>query len=91
MNGKGSLWILFVLSLLFLNCSKEHKNSAPEPAQSESAPPAGQPASIEGTGTLTGKIIFKGAYNPGALSVGKDREVCGTSKSDPALDRKSVV
>ncbi|MDH3444220.1 MAG: carboxypeptidase regulatory-like domain-containing protein, partial [Deltaproteobacteria bacterium] len=87
MNKKSSLWALILIGALLSSCSKEQEKPAMEhaPASRESTPQSLKPGSMTGTGTVTGKIAFKGNYNPGAFSIGKDREVCGTSKSEPAL------
>ena len=77
-----NLPVCFAL-LLVVGCSKEPEqksSTAKKPAQSVTAPSAAQ-----GKGTITGKVIFKGSYSPGKLSVGKDREVCGDGKPDPSL------
>ena len=34
---------------------------------------------------ITGKVIFKGTHAAGKVAMGKDKEVCGDSKLDPAL------
>jgi plastocyanin len=76
---------------IMIGCSKE-KESTPAvtkdaaQAKSESSAPstAAQPAA-QGKGTIAGKVVFKGKYSPGKLPVGKDREVCGDAKPDPAL------
>ena len=86
------------VSLLVLvgGCSKEEKgapvqeSAAPKQetaaAPAETAAPSAAPAATgQGTGTIAGKIVFKGTHKAGALSVGKDKEVCGTSKEDPSV------
>ena len=85
-------WATVMLALVpFLNgCSKEQEKSAPATenaaAKPESPPsPASAPAAAKGTGAIAGRIVYKGTYKPDTLPVGRDKEVCGNSKTDPTL------
>jgi plastocyanin len=85
----AAIAILFILNLA--GCSKEEDRSntprKPTETKTEPAAPAANPsvAAVQGKGTIAGRVIFKGNYKPGKLSIGKDREVCGDAKQDPAL------
>lgn len=69
-------------------CSKDQETPAiakeDTAAKSESAAP-GAPAPAQGNGTIAGKVVFKGQHTPAKLSIGRDKEVCGDAKTDPAL------
>jgi plastocyanin len=87
--------LLAVFVILSAGCSKEESRAPAQPSE----PPIGAPASPNasamptpnnstpgrGVGTITGKVVFKGAHASGKVSVGKDKEVCGDSKLDPVL------
>ena len=87
MKTRGYLLALSIVGALLGSCSKEQEKPAAETssAKSEPAAPPAQPDSTQGKGTISGKIIFTGSYKPGILTIGKDKEVCGASKTDPAL------
>jgi plastocyanin len=87
MKTIGCSLVFFSIGLLLAGCSKEQEKPAVETssAKSEPAAPPAQSDSTQGKGTISGKIILKGSYKPGILTVGKDKEVCGASKTDPAL------
>jgi plastocyanin len=76
----------FAVGLLFAaGCSKEPEQKTaqkPEPAveNSKSAPVASS-----GSGTISGKVVFKGSHSASKLAVGKDKEVCGDAKQDPSV------
>jgi plastocyanin len=87
MKTRGYLLALSIAGLLLASCSKEQEKPAAETssARSEPAAPPAQSDSTQGKGTISGKVIVKGFFKPGILTVGKDKEVCGASKTDPAL------
>ncbi len=73
-------------ALLFaVGCSKEAEQQAAqnkEPAVEKSKT---APVTSSGSGTISGKVVFKGAHSVGKLAVGKDKEVCGDSKQDSSV------
>lgn len=83
---------LFVALPIAMSCSKEQESTPPasrEISQTKSEPSASSTlaprAAGQDKGTIAGKVVFKGKYSPGKLPVGKDKEVCGEAKPDPAL------
>ncbi len=83
--------LFFALLVLLAGCSKEESRA---PAKPSEPPPAAAPVPAptaknsspgDGVGTITGKVVFKGTHVPGKVAIGKDKEVCGDSKLDPAL------
>jgi plastocyanin len=71
--------------VLLFACSKESeqktaRNKEPAVEKSNTAP-----VTTLGSGTISGKVVFKGAHSVGKLAVGKDKEVCGDSKQDPSV------
>lgn len=91
MTMRSLWWIFILIAPLFVGCSKKDEPPAPveKPSSvvSESGPKdqEGAPSAGQGRGTVSGKIIYKGSASVPKLSVGKDQEVCGTSKLDPTL------
>jgi plastocyanin len=87
MKRKGCFLTLFIMGALLASCSKEQEKPAAETSSAKSEPtaPPAQSASTQEKSTISGKIIFKGSYKPRVLTIGKDKEVCGASKTDPAL------
>jgi plastocyanin len=90
--------LLPVFLVLSVGCSKEEsrepvKSAEPQPAAPAAAPSPSAPATPapnsstpgQGVGAITGKVVFKGPHAPGKVAIGKDKEVCGDSKLDPAL------
>jgi len=80
--------ICVALQISVAGCSKEEDRSAAskETAAAKPESPAAAPGvAAQGKGTIAGKVVFKGSYTQGKLSIGKDREVCGDSKPDPTL------
>ena len=78
--------IAILLFVVIAGCSKDQERPTPpqESATTKAAPPTGT-ATARGNGTIAGKVVFKGTHAPKKLSVGKDKEVCGDAKQDPAL------
>ncbi|MSP38795.1 MAG: hypothetical protein EXR70_09930 [Deltaproteobacteria bacterium] len=76
--------LLSLVMLFTVGCSKESEQKSAlakaSPAESSQSNP---PPSA--TGTISGKVIFKGTHSAGKLSVGKDKEVCGDAKQDPLV------
>ena len=66
------------------SCSKEPEQK-PLPQKELAAKTETPPAAASGTGTIVGKVVFKGDHKPEKLAVGKDKDVCGTDKQDPSL------
>jgi plastocyanin len=93
MNFRNLFTVCLIVALpIATSCSKEQEStpsSGKETAQTKSEPSASstpaQPAAGQGKGTIAGKVVFKGKYSQGKLPVGKDKEVCGDAKADPAL------
>ncbi len=86
------LWVTgLALSLLLSGCSKEQE--APRPAKEAlTAQTAAAPESqdyravtVKQGGSISGHVVFKGKATRSKLLVGKDQEVCGKAKADPAL------
>ena len=81
-----SLAVSFALDLLFAaSCSKESEQKVAQSkiAAVENAKSASTP--LSGSGTIVGKVAFKGAPSVGKLAVSKDKEVCGDAKQDPSV------
>jgi plastocyanin len=84
-------WMLTITIPLLVatGCGKDEGQKAPAPtppkAETASAPQASPTTLAQGSGTIAGKVVFKGNHAPGKLPVGKDKEVCGDAKQDPAL------
>jgi plastocyanin len=83
--------IVVVCVVPLIGCAKDQE-PAPPPKETTAPkpPPAAAPsdngaAPIQGSGTIAGRVVFKGSHTPGKLSVGKDKEVCGSSKPDPMV------
>jgi plastocyanin len=81
--------LLPILLILAVGCSKD-EGSAPAKSSERlppiaPAPAPGNSSPGQGVGMITGKVIFKGTHVPGKVAIGKDKEVCGDSKLDPAL------
>lgn len=81
-----------ILLLLFgmWSCSKEREESSEkvtsQPSEQKTGGKAGYRAiSVKDAGTVSGKVTFKGTWNPPAIPVTKDQNVCGKSKKDPSL------
>jgi hypothetical protein len=76
------------LALVFMSCSREQP-PAPQvnpTTQSETAERyAANAAGTEAGGTVVGRVVLKGKWQPQTISVSRDQEVCGKSKPDPAL------
>jgi plastocyanin len=81
---RTNMWAMSVMLSIALGCSKEPEQKSPPAKASAPAQPAAAPSAAAGTGTITGKVIYKGGDRAGKLPVGKDREVCGDSKMDPS-------
>lgn len=78
----------FALLPLLIGCSRDQAPSTTakeDAAPKAEQPAAGAPAAAEGSGSIAGKVVFKGKHTPGKLPVGRDREVCGDAKLDPSL------
>lgn len=84
-------WVLSGVCLLW-SCGGDKPASTPEPPAP--APPAAstptpgvesQPVAKGQSGTVSGKVVYKGDYKPRILKVGKNPEACGASKTDPTL------
>lgn len=87
MKTGAMLGTITILLGLIAGCSKdEERPTSQESAPAKAAPsaPAGT-ATAQGSGTIAGRVVFKGTHTPGKLSVGKDKEVCGDAKQDPTL------
>ncbi len=93
MNFRNRFAVCLLVALpIAMSCSKEQESTPPaskETAQAKSEPSASstpaQPAAGHGKSTIAGKVVFKGKYSQGKLAVGKDKQVCGDAKPDPAL------
>jgi plastocyanin len=73
---------------ILMGCSKDQET--PTAAKQETAPETkaaaeGAAAPAQGNGTIAGKVVFKGSHTAAKLPIGRDREVCGDGKTDPAL------
>jgi len=84
--------LLLALLVAAAACSKDEsrtpaKSSDPLPPTAPGPVPAASSNSSpgQGVGTITGKVIFKGSHALGKVTIGKDKEVCGDWKLDPAL------
>lgn len=87
MKTGAMLATITILLGLIAGCSKDEERPASQesaPAKAAASAPAGT-ATAQGSGTIAGRVVFKGTHTPGKLSVGKDKEVCGDAKRDPTL------
>ncbi|MDP2601430.1 MAG: carboxypeptidase regulatory-like domain-containing protein [Deltaproteobacteria bacterium] len=81
----------FLLCLLFSACSGDRDQSGPakesEPVKTEAAAPTvgDQGMSVQPSGTISGRVLFKGKHVAATLAVGKDKEICGNTIEDPRL------
>jgi len=81
----------FLLCALPSACSRDRDQLAPakesKPAKTEAVAPSvgDQGASVQQSGTISGRVLFKGKHVPATLAVGKDKETCGNSIQDPRL------
>jgi plastocyanin len=89
MNFRMKLGIaLFVLAW---GCSKEQERAAPvEPAPAAPAEETAkingyQPGVVDNGGTISGKVTYKGTWQPPSIPVSRDQKVCGKEKSDPSI------
>ena len=89
MTAIGWQKIIFVFVLLSLGCSKEENRAPASNTPVAAAPTAQLPTSIsspgQGVGMITGRVVFKGGYTPGKVTISKDKQACGDSKLDPAM------
>jgi len=79
-----------VLLVIAVGCSKDEsrapaKSPEPLPATAPAVPAPNNSSPGHGVGMITGKVIFKGTHAAGKVAMGKDKEVCGDAKLDPAL------
>jgi len=94
----ATLWLkklVPVLLVMAVGCSKDESRApartseAVSPAPTAPAAPAtpapNNSSSGQRVGAITGKVVFKGSYVAGKVAMGKDKDVCGDSKLDPAL------
>ena len=81
--------VLLSCGVLGWACSREQERRSPTeaaPAVEAPAPANGkQAAAGESAGSISGKVIYKGAWQSPAVSVSRDQEVCGKEKMDPSL------
>lgn len=85
MNRTQLVAISLIIGLVFAgSCSKEQERK-PAESKGSAAKSGSAPASPTGSGTIAGKVVFKGNHKAEKLPVGKDREVCGADKPDPSL------
>ena len=81
----------FLLCALPSACSRDRDQPAPAkestPAKTEAATPTvgDQGVSVQQSGTISGRVLFKGKHVPAMLAVGKDKNICGNSIQDPRL------
>ena len=81
----------FLLCALPSACSNDRDQPAPAkestPVKTEAAAPTvgDQGVSVQQSGTISGRVLFKGKHAPAMLAVGKDKETCGNSIQDPRL------
>jgi plastocyanin len=87
--------LFIVLLVMAAGCGNDRsgapaKSAEPLPATAPAPAAPATPAPTNsnpghGVGMITGKVIFKGTHAAGKVAMGKDQEVCGDSKLDPAL------
>jgi len=87
-NNRCGEWIsrFGVACLLLISaCGKE--DSKPEKTAPATQAPATAPAASRGSArhTIKGQVSYKGKVAPSMLTVTKDQEVCGNSKTDSTL------
>jgi plastocyanin len=81
----------FLLCALPSACSRDRDQPAPAkestPVKTEAATPTvNDPGvSVQQSGAINGRVLFKGKHTPATLAVGKDKETCGNSIQDPRL------
>jgi plastocyanin len=81
----------FLICALPSACSRDRDQPAPakesKPVKTEAAAPTigDQGVLDQQSGTINGRVLFKGKHAPAMLAVGKDKEVCGSSIQDPRL------
>jgi plastocyanin len=72
-------------------CSRVRDQPTPAkestPVKTEAATPTlgDRGVSVQQSGTINGRVLFKGKHVPAILAVGKDKETCGHSIQDPRL------
>ena len=83
--------IAFLLCALPLACSRDRdqptaaKESTPVKTEAATPTVGDQGVSVQQSGTISGRVLFKGKHVPAMLAVGKDKETCGNSIQDPRL------
>lgn len=87
--------LVFVILVMAVGCSKDESRAPAKSSEAvaPTAPASAAPATSapnnsspgQGVGMITGKVVFKGAHSAGKVAIGKDKEVCGDAKLDPAL------
>jgi plastocyanin len=81
--------VLLLCSALAWGCGRERQPApvveAERSVETAAAPKADTAAALEGVGTISGKVIYKGALQPVSVPITRDQEVCGKEKMDPSM------
>lgn len=75
--------------LLLTGCGGDQEGRRPAETPPETPAAAAEkktePPAAAGTGSIFGKVTFKGKAQAQSIAISRDQEVCGTSKPDPSL------
>lgn len=88
-NRRWAEMFAIVFVFLLAACGEKKPEPTGEPASTPapelSGEPTAAPSPAGGRGSISGEVIFKGKAAASTLTINKDQEVCGKTKTEPGL------